>query len=130
MNYSDEYVNKLRDLAHSGKLSAARYHSLLGMFYGYKQCCVKNYVNMNALGIAPAGFMSRALGYDNTSDHVLCVMCHEKWDRDNPDAPRERPVFVDPATGLDVPDDTYAEWRPENQAVQPKVVFLTNTFKL
>ncbi len=93
------YSDTLKEMVYSGKITAGEYHHLLGIWYGYKNCCVKNYVNMERLGISPAGFMITVLGQSTSDiDHVLCPMCYEKYDKENPNRTHEHVIFIDPGT--------------------------------
>ena len=74
-----EYSDTLSEMVYSGDITANEYHRLLGIWYGYKSCCVKNYINMEKLGIPPAGFMITILNQNTPGvSHVLCPMCYEK----------------------------------------------------
>lgn len=93
------YSDTLREMVYSGAITVNEYHRLLGIWYGYKVCCVKNYVNMEKLGIPPAGFMIVVLDQNTPGvNHVLCPLCYEKYDMENPNRTHECVMFVDPIT--------------------------------
>jgi hypothetical protein len=73
-------VLRWRDQVQDGVMSVANFIWNCGIHYGYKPCCVKNYINLKKLGYAPAMFMSVVLGDYSRAGHVLCSMCAEEWD--------------------------------------------------
>jgi len=52
-----------------------------GVHYGYKACCIKNYVNLLRLGYHPAIFMTAVLDHNHIMDWVLCPICYDKYDK-------------------------------------------------
>lgn len=94
-----DYANTLREKVYAGEITPDDYHRLLGIWYGYKGCCIKNYTNMERLGIPPAGFMTVVLGHQHLAGHVLCPICYDEYDKKHPDRVHECVIFVDPATG-------------------------------
>lgn len=95
MSYSDT----LKEMVYSGDITVYEYYHLLGIWYGYKGCCIKNFVNMEKLGISPYGFMFVVLGHNTPDvDHVLCPLCYEEYNMENPDRTHEHVIFVDPIT--------------------------------
>ncbi len=96
---SDEYVLNLNHMVYTGAITSYQYHYRLGIYHGYPECCIKNYLNLMALDIAPAGFMHFVLRHDHHDiHHVMCPMCYDKYDKENPNRPRENAVYIDPNT--------------------------------
>lgn len=77
---ADEYINGMRNMVHEGTMSFPMFMYHSGVYYGYKVCCIKNYINLCKLGHPPALFMSEVLGHTAQAGHVLCPMCHDEWD--------------------------------------------------
>lgn len=89
----------IKDLAHSGLMHWAAYHIAEGLRYGFKECCIKNYVNLMMLRIPPAGFMYHVLGQHTYGvQYVMCPLCYAEYDAANPNRPKEPIVFVAPRT--------------------------------
>ncbi len=104
---TDVFWKHLEALVHHGIISPAEMHYMMGLACGYNLCCIKNFLNMKALGIPPAGFMSIVLGQENEADHVLCPMCHEKWQAENPFLKLPKTRFGEPGTNRSVDSEKF-----------------------
>jgi len=69
-------------LVRFGVIELYDYDLALGRAYGYKDCCIKNFLNLTKLGFYPAKWMweniDERLLYDIRISHVPCIMCLEK----------------------------------------------------
>lgn len=77
---TDEFWEHLGHLHNAGLISLSEKHYMMGKACGYKECCIKNFINMQILGIPAAGFMSFVLGHKHVpgAEHVLCPLCYEE----------------------------------------------------
>lgn len=76
----DKFFKDLKMLCGGGLIQVWQAHYLMGLACGYNECCIKNFVNLNQLGIPAAGFMTYVLGHKHIPGvyHVLCPVCYEK----------------------------------------------------
>jgi hypothetical protein len=92
INFSPVVV---KNLVYSGLMYWPAYHIAEGLRNGFKECCIKNYVNLMMLGLAPASFMHNILGQHTAGvGHVLCPMCYAEYDAANPNRPKEEIIFA------------------------------------
>lgn len=65
-----------------GVIDMYDYDVTLGHAYGFKDCCIKNFLNLTKLGYHPAEWMweniDKRLLYNTRFDYVPCVICLEK----------------------------------------------------
>jgi hypothetical protein len=67
-------------LVRLGKINQSQLYWALGRHYGYRTCCIKNFVNMDILGIYAIGFwMDEHIGMDKGAKEGLirCVLCRK-----------------------------------------------------
>ena len=78
---TEEKINSLHDwmlkLESFGKITEDLIYWTLGRIYGYKDCCIKNYVNLHELGFMPAYWMYLNIGPGSRKPFVECVLCRE-----------------------------------------------------
>lgn len=87
----------IKDLVRSGLMFWPAYHMAEGLRYGFKECCIKNYVNLMMLRMPPALFMYQVLGQNTQGvGYVMCPLCYEEYDKANPNRPKEEMIFVSP----------------------------------
>ena len=85
----------VKDLVQSGLMYWPEYHIAEGLRYGFKECCIKNYINLMLLGFPPAKFMYEVLGQHTYGVHyVMCPLCYAEYDAANPNRPREEIIFA------------------------------------
>ncbi len=73
-----EWLDKLRAL---GTIDKSQKYWALGRYYGYPDCCIKNFVNLNNLGFDCHAWMETNLGPSKDKKpligRVKCVICRE-----------------------------------------------------
>lgn len=88
-----EYLDQIRDDFINRRISLNDLHRKRGAYYGYNECCVKNFTNLETLGFSQGLFTSVVLGQDDDSGRVLCPMCYEEYRRKHPTNPNYEPDF-------------------------------------
>jgi hypothetical protein len=80
----DEYCTWLRKLKKFGLITESDYHRELGKLYGYKKCCIDNFVTLVEKNIKCGKYMDLTYGRDECDDllptkiHVRCLKCRPK----------------------------------------------------
>lgn len=94
---TSEFWEHLKHLCSAGLITGSEVHYMMGKACGYNECCIKNFINLNVLGIPAAGFMTFVLGHKDIPGvhHVLCPICYEKHleEYGYPEQYLESPIF-------------------------------------